>query len=81
MQGQQLLHVVPARCHKTFPTLKLNPLARWDKKSCEAWIVGKKITYERCHGHTDEQDDDVTDSDSEDDDSDSMDYDSSDEEF
>ena len=37
----KLLENIGHREHKSFPSMKLNPLCKWDVKKCENWIGAK----------------------------------------
>lgn len=46
----KLLISMGNREHRTFPTMALNPLAKWDAKKTVEWITAKKKEYLKYKG-------------------------------
>lgn len=61
----KLLQCIPGKKHRSFSTIHLNPLHKWDRKKAEEWVEAKKKSYEKyrgiLHGEENESDSDATD--------------------
>lgn len=53
------------RNHKSFPTMNINPLDKWDKKTTRTWIEGKKREYGKYKGRFRHRDTDTCDTEEE----------------